>query len=88
MSIFPAFFAIYRCTPLVKVRVFANTTLSLFYEQSGGVYMETQFHRYYHLHPKVHKTTIRLERKPVLSLEVDWAGTRIAFFDDESGKMS
>jgi len=50
--------------------------------------METQFHRYYHLHAKVHKTTIRLERKPVLSLEVDWAGTRIAFFDDESGKMS
>jgi len=28
-----------RCTPLVKVCVFANTTLSLFYEQSRGVFI-------------------------------------------------
>ncbi len=51
-------------------------------------YMETQFRRYYHLHAGVHKATIRLEHKPALSLEVDWAGTRIAFFDAEAGKMS
>ena len=51
-------------------------------------YMETQFRRYYHLHARVHKATIRLEHKPALSLEVDWAGTRIAFFDAEAGKMS
>ena len=49
-------------------------------------YMETQFRQYYHKHAKVHKATIRLEHKPALTLEVDWAGTRIAFFDEESGK--
>lgn len=37
---------------------------------------------------RVHKATIRLEHKPALSLEVDWAGTKIAFFDSEIGKMS
>jgi len=50
--------------------------------------METQFRRYYHLHAKVHKATIRLEHKCAFSLEVDWAGVRIAFFDAKSGKMS
>lgn len=49
--------------------------------------METQFRRYYHLHARVYKATIRLEHKPALSLEVDWAGTKIAFFDAENGKM-
>jgi len=29
-----------------------------------------------------------LEHKPALSLEVDWAGTKIAYFDTESGQMS
>lgn len=51
-------------------------------------YMETQFRRYYHKFARVHKATIRLEHKPALSLEVDWAGTRIAFLDEESGKMA
>lgn len=74
----------------------AHVTLKLLWEEyveqcrqsNERFYMETQFRRYYHLHAKVHKATIRLEHKPALSLEVDWAGTRIAFFDAESGKMS
>ena len=51
-------------------------------------YMETQFRRYYHKFARIHKATIRLEHKPALSMEVDWAGTKIAFFDPESGKMA
>lgn len=46
-------------------------------------YMETQFRRYYHKFARVHKATIRLEHKPALLLEVDWAGTKIGFFDSE-----
>lgn len=73
-----------------------HVTLKLLWEEyveqcrqsNERFYMETQFRRYYHLHAKVHKATIRLEHKPAFSLEVDWAGTRIAFFDAESGKMS
>jgi transposase len=73
-----------------------HVTLKLLWEEyveqcrqsSERFYMETQFRRYYHLHVKVHKATIRLEHKPAFSLEVDWAGARIAFFDAESGKMS
>lgn len=51
-------------------------------------YMETQFRQYYHKFARVHKATIRLEHKPALSLEVDWAGTKIAFYDAEIGKMA
>ena len=73
-----------------------HVTLKLLWEEyvekcrqgNERFYMETQFRRYYHLHAKVHKATIRLEHKPALSLEVDWAGTKIAFFDAEDGKMS
>ncbi len=39
MSIFPAFFGIMDRTSLVKVCVYANTTLSLFYEQSREVFV-------------------------------------------------
>ena len=49
-------------------------------------YMETQFRRLYHKHAKIHKATVRLEHKPGLALEVDWAGTKIAFYDEEAGK--
>lgn len=71
-----------------------HVTLKLLWEEyveecrrnSERFYMETQFRRYYHKHARVHKATIRLEHKPALTLEVDWAGTRIAFFDEESGK--
>ena len=73
----------------------ALVTLNLLWEEyveqcrraDERFYMETQFRRHYHLHARVHKATIRLEHKPVLSLEVDWAGTRIAFFEAEAGKM-
>lgn len=73
-----------------------NVTLKLLWEEyvyecrnSGErFYMETQFRHYYHKFARVHKATIRLEHKPALSLEVDWAGTKIAFFDSETGKMS
>ena len=48
-------------------------------------YMETQFRRYYHMHAGVHKATVRLEHKPALALQVDWAGTKMAFYDEELG---
>ena len=74
----------------------AHVTLKLLWEEyveqcrqcNERFYMETQFRRHYHLHAKIHKATIRLEHKPALSLEVDWGGTRIAFFDAGSAKMS
>lgn len=73
-----------------------NVTLNLLWEeyveksrQSGDrFYMETQFRRYYHKFARVNKATIRLEHKPGLSLEVDWAGTKIAYFDTENDKMT
>ena len=73
-----------------------HVTLKLLWEEyvekcrgnGDRFYMETQFRRYYHKFARVHKATIRLEHKPALSLEVDWAGTKIAFFDSEIGKMS
>jgi transposase len=57
-------------------------------ENGERYYMETQFRHYYHKFARVHKATIRLEHKPALSLEVDWAGTKIAYFDTEAGQMS
>ena len=73
-----------------------NVTLKLLWEEyvnecqdnSERFYMETQFRNYYHKFARVHKATIRLEHKPALSLEVDWAGTKIAFFDSGAGKMA
>lgn len=73
-----------------------HVTLKLLWEeyvgrcrQSGDrFYMETQFRRYYHKFARVHKATIRLEHKPALSAEVDWAGTKIAYFDPDVGKMA
>ena len=73
-----------------------HVTLKLLWEeyveqcQTNGerFYMETQFRRYYHQFARVHKATIRLEHKPALSMEVDWAGTKVAFFDAETGKMA
>ena len=70
-----------------------HVTLKLLWEeyveqcQQEGVpyYMETQFRRYYHQFANVHKATIRLEHKPALSMEVDWAGTKIVYFDEEEG---
>ena len=73
-----------------------HVTLKLLWEeyveecQSRGdrFYMETQFRLYYHKFARTHKATIRLEHKPALALEVDWAGTKIAYYDPEIGKMA
>ena len=73
-----------------------NVTLKLLWEEyvdqcqvnGNRFYMETQFRRYYHKFARIHKATIRLEHKPALSMEVDWAGTKIGFFDTETGKMA
>jgi len=52
--------------------------------QSGKrYYMETQFRQHYHEYAQQFKSTIRLEHKPGLALEVDWAGTKIKYFDQE-----
>ena len=70
-----------------------HVTLKLLWEeyvercrQSGDrFYMETQFRSHYHQFARSHKATIRLEHKPALSLEVDWAGTKIVYFDTDAG---
>ena len=72
-----------------------HVTLQLLWEeyvdscQKNGdrYYMETQFRRYYHKFANVHKATIRLEHRPALAMEVDWAGTKIAYFDQDEGAM-
>ncbi len=72
-----------------------NVTLKLLWEEyvdqcranGDRFYMETQFRRYYHKFARIHKATIRLELKPALSMEIDWAGTKIGFFDSETEKM-
>lgn len=51
-------------------------------------YQETQFRRYYHDFAKTKKCTIRLEHKPGMSLQVDWAGSKIAYYDEELGQAS
>lgn len=74
----------------------SHVTLHLLWEeyvessrQDGSrCYMETQFRHYYHKFARVHKATIRLEHKPALSLEVDWAGTKIAYFDADLDEMA
>lgn len=73
-----------------------HVTLKLLWEeyvqacrQNGDqFYMETQFRHYYHKFARVHKATIRLVHKPALSMEVDWAGTKIGFIDSESGNKT
>ena len=57
-------------------------------ESGARFYMETQFRRYYHKYARINKATIRLEHKPALSMEIDWAGTKIAFHDPEYERMS
>lgn len=46
-------------------------------------YMETSFRNYYHKFAKIHKATIRLEHKPGYAMEVDWAGSKITFYDED-----
>lgn len=73
-----------------------HVTLTLLWEEyvaeclatDKRYYGETQFRRYYHKHAGISKATIRLTHKPGLSVQVDWAGTRIAFYDEDVGEMA
>lgn len=66
-----------------------HVTLKLLWEeyvhscQIEGVpyYMETTFRHRYHQFVGTHRLTLRLEHKPGLSMQVDWAGTKIAYGD-------
>ncbi len=51
-------------------------------------YMETQFRHYYHQYARTQKATIRLDHKPGMTAQVDWAGSRIAYYDEEVGELS
>ena len=74
----------------------AHVTLTMLWEEyvehcileNKKYYRETQFRRYYHQFARNKKSTIRLTHKPGLSLQVDWAGTRIAFYDEEESQLS
>ena len=74
----------------------AHVTLTMLWEEyvesciieGKRYYRETQFRHYYHQFARSKKCTIRLEHKPGLSLQVDWAGSRIAFYDDDAGQLS
>lgn len=57
-------------------------------EQGTRYYKETQFRHYYHQFAKTKKCTIRLEHKPGVSLQVDWAGTKIGYYDEDIGELS
>ena len=50
-------------------------------------YMETNFRKYYHQFARIHKATIRLEYKPGYVAEVDWAGSKISFFDEDENNF-
>lgn len=50
-------------------------------------YGETQFRRYYHQYARQKKATIRLTHKPGLTMQVDWAGSRIGYYDEEFSEM-
>ncbi len=73
-----------------------HVTLTLLWEEyvadcmatGKRYYGETQFRRYYHRHAGMSKATIRLTHKPGLSVQVDWAGSRIAFYDEDVGEMA
>lgn len=73
-----------------------NVTLKLLWEEyvercvaeGKSYYGETQFRTYYHLFAKETKTTLRLQHKPGMSLQVDWAGTTIAYYDEEESCLA
>ena len=73
----------------------AHVTLTMLWEEyvetcileNKRYYRETQFRRYYHQFAKSKKCTIRLEHKPGLAVQVDWAGTRICYYDEEIGEF-
>lgn len=70
-----------------------HVTLQLLWEeyvdtcktQGQMYYMETSFRRYYHEYIKKNRATVRLSHKPGFGAEVDWAGTKISYYDDDVG---
>ena len=72
-----------------------HVTLTLLWEeyveeciQNGNrYYMETQFRRYYHKYAKTEKATIRLHHKPGIAVQLDWAGSKIAYYDEDEGEL-
>lgn len=46
-------------------------------------YMETQFRVYYRQFAQKNKATIRLQHKPGMAVQVDWAGSTIGYFDED-----
>lgn len=73
----------------------SNVTLTMLWEEyaencitdNKRYYGETQFRRYYHQYAKQKKATIRLVHKPGLTMQVDWAGSRIGYYDEEFAEM-
>jgi len=55
--------------------------------QNKQYYGETQFRRYYHQYAKKKKATIRLNHKPGLAMQVDWAGSKIGNYDEEFSEL-
>jgi len=72
-----------------------HVTLTLLWEEyvekcildGKRYYMETQFRRYYHKYAKTTKATIRLQHKPGIAVQVDWAGSKIAYYDEDEGEL-
>lgn len=56
-------------------------------EQGLLYYKLTQFTHYYKLFAQSEKATIRLQHKPGLELQVDWAGSRLLYFDEDAGEL-
>ena len=54
-------------------------------EKKKLYYKISQFRHYYIEFAKKEKATIRLQHKPGLELQVDWAGSKIAYFNEEEG---
>ena len=48
-------------------------------------YSETQFRCYYHRYAKDQQVTLRLKHKPAYAMQIDWAGTKYVFYDEEVG---
>jgi transposase len=73
----------------------AHVTLVMLWEEyvedcianNKQYYGETQFRRYYHQYAKKKKATIRLDHKPGLAMQVDWAGSKIGYYDEEFGEL-
>jgi transposase len=71
-----------------------NVTLTLLWSeyceccQAEGLipYQYTQFCDYYRSYALKTKATMRIKRKPVELLEVDWAGSTLSVYDDMSGE--